>query len=39
MPSGLTPEQRTRLEQAALSYPVYQSLSPEIGKEVEFVYG
>lgn len=38
MPAGLTPEQRTRLERIALACPVYRSLHPEIGGDVEFVY-
>ena len=38
MPPGLDPEQRATLERAALTCPVYQSLSPEIEKEVEFIY-
>ena len=38
MPAGLDPEQRATLERAALTCPVYQSLAPEIEKEVEFIY-
>ena len=38
MPAGLTPEQRARLEHAALHCPVHRSLLPEIRKDVEFVY-
>ena len=38
MPSGLTPEQRKKLENAALTCPVHKSLSPEVDKPVEFVY-
>jgi len=38
MPPGLTPEQRKKLENAALTCPVHKSLSPEIDKPVEFVY-
>ena len=38
MPGGLTPEQRARLEQAALNCPVHRSLLPEIRKDVEFLY-
>lgn len=38
MPKGLAPEQRSRLEWAALGCPVLVSLLPEIRKEVEFVY-
>ena len=38
MPTGLTPEQRATLENAAHTCPVHRSLLPEIRKEVEFVY-
>lgn len=38
MPSGLSEEQRTHLERAALACPVYRSLLPEIRKDVEFTY-
>lgn len=38
MPSGLEPEQRRKLEAAALGCPVHKSLLPEIEKEVEFEY-
>jgi putative redox protein len=38
MPAGLTDAQRRRLEEIALGCPVYQTLRPEIEKEVEFVY-
>lgn len=38
MPGGLAPEQRTRLERAALACPVLESLLPRIRKDVEFVY-
>lgn len=37
MPRGLTPEQRARLERAALECPVSRSLLPEIEQRVEFV--
>jgi uncharacterized OsmC-like protein len=39
MPAGLSPEQRTRLEEAARHCPVARSLLPEIRTEVEFEYG
>lgn len=38
MPKGLSAEARTKLEKAALSCPVFQSLSPEIAKDVQFHY-
>ena len=38
MPAGLTEEQRTKLERAALACPVHRSLAPEVRKDVEFVY-
>jgi len=38
MPAGLTPEQRKKLEAAALTCPVHKSLSDEVEKPVEFVY-
>ena len=38
MPAGLTPEQRQKLENAALTCPVHKSLSEGIEKPVEFVY-
>ena len=38
MPAGLTAPQRKKLENAALTCPVHKSLSPEIDKQVEFVY-
>jgi putative redox protein len=38
MPAGLTPEQRRKLEHAALHCPVHRSLLPEIRKDVRFVY-
>ena len=38
MPAGLTPEQRKKLENAALTCPVHKSLSEEVEKPVRFVY-
>jgi putative redox protein len=38
MPAGLTPEQRKKLEKAALTCPVHKSLPAEIDRPVEFVY-
>lgn len=38
MPSGLTPEQRRRLEEVARTCPVERSLHPEIVREVSFLY-
>ncbi|HEX6900026.1 MAG TPA: OsmC family protein [Thermoanaerobaculia bacterium] len=38
MPAGLTPEQRKKLENAALTCPVHKSLSEDVEKPVEFVY-
>ena len=38
LPASLTPEQRAKLEHAALNCPVHRSLLPEIRKDVEFVY-
>jgi len=38
MPDNLLPEQRERLEQAALTCPVARSLSPDVEQRVEFVY-
>jgi putative redox protein len=38
MPAGLAPEQRKKLERAALTCPVHHSLLEEIDKPVEFAY-
>lgn len=38
MPAGLTPDQRRKLENAALTCPVHKSLPPELEREVRFVY-
>lgn len=38
MPPGLTPEQREKLERAALTCPVHKSLSEDVQKDVRFVY-
>lgn len=38
MPKGLAPEQRRKLENAALTCPVHKSLDPEMEKVVTFVY-
>jgi uncharacterized OsmC-like protein len=38
MPKGLTPDQRKKLENAALTCPVHKSLHPEVEKPVTFVY-
>jgi putative redox protein len=39
MPRDLPADIRAQLEQAALTCPVYQSLSEKIEKQVEFVWG
>jgi putative redox protein len=38
MPAGLTPEQRVKLERAALTCPVHRTLPATVDKPVEFVY-
>lgn len=38
MPSGLSADQRQKLESAALTCPVHKSLAPEVDRQVEFVY-
>ncbi|HVG43125.1 MAG TPA: OsmC family protein [Longimicrobium sp.] len=38
LPASLTPEQRETLENAARNCPVERSLSPDIKREVTFVY-
>ena len=38
MPAGLTRDQRTKLERAALTCPVHQSVRADIEREVRFVY-
>ena len=38
MPKGLTPDQRRKLENAALTCPVHKSLHPEMEKVVTFIY-
>ena len=38
MPAGLTPEQRKKLENAALTCPVHKSLAEDVDKPVWFVY-
>ncbi|MEM9555993.1 MAG: OsmC family protein [Acidobacteriota bacterium] len=38
MPAGLTPNQRKKLERAALTCPVHKSLHPEIDKDTTFHY-
>ena len=38
MPAGLGPEDRQKLERAALTCPVCSTLPPELERPVEFVY-
>lgn len=38
LPASLTPEQRAKMEHAALTCPVHRSLLPDIRKDVEFIY-
>ena len=38
LPASLTPEQRAKMENAALTCPVHRSLLPDIRKDVEFIY-
>ena len=38
LPASLTPEQRETLEHAARTCPVERSLSPDVRREVTFVY-
>jgi len=38
MPKGLTPDQRRKLENAALTCPVHRSLHPDLEKVVTFIY-
>jgi len=38
MPAGLAPEQREKLERAALTCPVHKSLSEDVEKGVWFLY-
>ncbi|MCA9686859.1 MAG: OsmC family protein [Myxococcales bacterium] len=38
MPAGLSPDQRVKLERAALTCPVHRSLSSDIDIPVHFVY-
>jgi putative redox protein len=38
LPASLTDEQRTVLENAALTCPVAKSLHPDVGKDARFIY-
>lgn len=38
MPTGLSAEQRTKLENTAHACPVHRSLNPDIEMDLEFVY-
>ena len=38
MPSGLTDEQKKKLEKAAHTCPVHKSISPEIEQDIKFFY-
>ena len=38
MPAGLTPDQRKKLENAALTCPVHKSVHPDLERPVRFVY-
>jgi putative redox protein len=38
MPAGLNPEQRKKLENAALTCPVHKSLDPAVETPVDFAY-
>jgi hypothetical protein len=38
MPSGLSPEDRLKLERAAMTCPVHKTLPDELERKVKFVY-
>ena len=38
MPTGLTDEQKKKLERAAHTCPVHQSLHPDIEQDIKFIY-
>jgi uncharacterized OsmC-like protein len=38
MPAGLSPENRKKLERAALTCPVHKSLPDELERKIEFIY-
>ena len=38
MPAGLSPQQRKKLEGAALTCPVHRSLPGELERKIEFIY-